>query len=48
MNPAPRPVRRPRETPAQRRARILRYRRVYAERWGKGPENLNECRETLL
>lgn len=47
MSRPPRVQRRPQETRAQSRARIHRYRVVYAERWGKGPENLNECRETL-
>lgn len=36
-----------RESPAQRRARIYRYRVVYAERYGQGPERLNECKEHL-
>lgn len=41
------PPRRRVETPAARRARILRYRTVYAERYGRGPLRLSECAEYL-
>lgn len=43
LTPSPRRV----EPPARRRARLLRYRAVFAERYGKGPEQLNECKEHL-
>lgn len=31
------------ETPAKRRARLIRYRVVFAERYGRGPEHLSEA-----